>query len=130
MHLKLNAQILTLLIFGSGFLHAQEMNQAYPETVKDDTADTYFGTEVKDPYRWLEDDRSKETEDWVRRQNEVTENYLAQIPYREQIKERLTELWNYEKFSSPRKYGDYEYYRKNDLKESFHNLLQGFLHKV
>ena len=72
----------------------------YPETKKVDTVDTYFGVEVKDPYRWLEDDRSEETADWVKTQNKVTQEYLNQIPFRNQIKERLTEIWNYEKLSS------------------------------
>ena len=78
----------------------------YPETRKGNTVDTYFGTEVKDPYRWLEDDRSPETEAWVKAQNEVTFGYLEQIPFRETLKNRLTELWNYEKISAPWKEGD------------------------
>ena len=69
----------------------------YPETKKVDTVDTYFGTEVKDPYRWLEDDRSAETEAWVAAENKVTYKYLDQIPYREQLNQRLTQIWNYEK---------------------------------
>ncbi|WP_424492698.1 prolyl oligopeptidase family serine peptidase [Salinimicrobium sp. GXAS 041] len=86
----------------------------YPETKKVDTLTNYFGTEVKDPYRWLEDDRSEETEDWVKRQNEVTFGYLESIPFREELKNRLSELWNYEKISSPSKEGDYIYFYKND----------------
>ncbi|GAB3330601.1 prolyl oligopeptidase family serine peptidase [Marivirga atlantica] len=86
----------------------------YPETQKVDTVDTYFGTEVADPYRWLEDDRSAETEAWVEAQNEVTFGYLNQIPFRGKIKDRLTELWNYSKEGSPRKHGEYYYTYKND----------------
>ena len=86
----------------------------YPETNKVDTTDTYFGEVVADPYRWLEDDRSKETEAWVKAQNEVTFGYLDTIPYREELKERLTKLWNYEKISAPFKEGDYTYFYKND----------------
>ena len=86
----------------------------YPETQKVDTVDTYFGTEVADPYRWLEDDRSAETEAWVEAQNEVTFDYLNQIPFRGKIKDRLTELWNYSKEGSPRKHGEYYYTYKND----------------
>jgi prolyl oligopeptidase len=86
----------------------------YPETKKGDVIDTYFGTEVNDPYRWLEDDRSKETEAWVKTQNEVTFNYLNTIPYRNQIKERLEKLWNYERISAPFKEGDYTYFFKNN----------------
>lgn len=86
----------------------------YPETKKVDTVDNYFGNEVKDPYRWLEDDMSDETGDWVKRQNEVTFGYLDNIPFREELKERLTKLWNYEKVGSPFKEGDYTYFYKND----------------
>ncbi|WP_278358010.1 prolyl oligopeptidase family serine peptidase [Idiomarina abyssalis] len=87
---------------------------SYPETRKGDVVDTYFGTEVADPYRWLEDDRSEETENWVKAQNEVTFAHLESIPYRETIEKRLTELWNYEKISAPFEEGDYTYFYKND----------------
>lgn len=86
----------------------------YPITKKADSVDTYFGTEVKDPYRWLEDDRSPETEAWVKEQNQVTFGYLEQIPFREDLKNRLEKLWNYEKLGSPFKEGDYTYFYKND----------------
>ncbi|MFC0603493.1 prolyl oligopeptidase family serine peptidase [Winogradskyella pulchriflava] len=86
----------------------------YPETKKVDTVDTYFGEAVTDPYRWLEDDRSEETEAWVKSQNEATFGYLDNIPYRKELKERLTKLWNYEKIGSPFKEGDYTYFYKND----------------
>ncbi|QNJ97541.1 prolyl oligopeptidase family serine peptidase [Constantimarinum furrinae] len=86
----------------------------YHKTQKVDTIDTYFGTEVADPYRWLEDDRSKETMAWVKSQNEVTFGYLDNIPFREELKERLSSLWNYEKVSAPFKEGEYTYFYKND----------------
>ncbi len=86
----------------------------YPETRQGETVDTYFGTEVKDPYRWLEDDRSEETEAWVKEQNGVTFGYLDNIPFREDLKNRLEKLWNYEKLSTPFKEGDYTYFYKND----------------
>ena len=86
----------------------------YPETKKVDTVDTYFGTEVKDPYRWLEDDRSEETGEWVETQNKTTFGYLENIPFREDLKKRLSDLWNYEKVGSPFKEGDYTYFYKND----------------
>ncbi|MGM0391689.1 MAG: prolyl oligopeptidase family serine peptidase [Bacteroidota bacterium] len=86
----------------------------YPETKKVDTTTNYFGTEVADPYRWLEDDRSPETEDWVKAQNKVTYNYLDQIPYRKELNDRLTKLWNYEKLGAPFIEGDYTYFFKND----------------
>lgn len=86
----------------------------YPETKKVDTVDTYFGVQTPDPYRWLEEDRSEETGEWVKAQNELTFSYLDQIPFREDINKRLTELWNYEKISAPFIEGDYTYYYKND----------------
>ena len=86
----------------------------YPETKKVDTVDTYFETEVKDPYRWLEDDMSDETAEWVKSQNTATYGYLDNIPYRKELKERLEKLWNYEKVGSPFKEGDYTYFYKND----------------
>ncbi|WP_036150587.1 prolyl oligopeptidase family serine peptidase [Maribacter forsetii] len=86
----------------------------YPVTAKVDTVDTYFGTEIKDPYRWLEDDRSPETEAWVKEQNKTTFGYLEHIPFRNDLKNRLEKLWNYEKLGSPFKNGDYTYFYKND----------------
>lgn len=86
----------------------------YIETKKVDTVDTYFGEAIKDPYRWLEDDKSEETEAWVKAENEVTFGYLDKIPFREELKERLSSLWNYEKVGSPFKEGDYTYFYKND----------------
>ena len=86
----------------------------YPETAKKPVVETYFDTEVVDNYRWLEDDKSKETEDWVKTENEVTFDYLSKIPYRNQLKDRLSELWNYEKITAPFTEGDYTYYYKNN----------------
>ncbi len=86
----------------------------YPLTKKMDTVDTYFDNKVPDPYRWLEDDRSDETAQWVRQQNEVTFGYLEKIPFRNQLKKRLEQLWDYEKISAPFEEGNYIYYRKND----------------
>ena len=86
----------------------------YPATRQADTVDSYFDVKVADPYRWLEDDRSEETAAWVKTQNKVTFDYLAQISYREQIKQRLEALWNYEKVGTPSKEGDYNYFSKND----------------
>nr|WP_243618945.1 prolyl oligopeptidase family serine peptidase [Aliidiomarina sp. B3213] len=86
----------------------------YPETRQGDTIDTYFGRDVADPYRWLEDDRSAETEAWVVAQNDVTFAHLEAIPYREDIESRLTQMWNYEKVSAPFKEGDYTYFYRND----------------
>ncbi|MGA0012228.1 MAG: prolyl oligopeptidase family serine peptidase [Flavobacteriaceae bacterium] len=86
----------------------------YPETQKIPVVDTYFEQEVVDNYRWLEDDRSTETEDWVKRQNEATYAQLNSISYKEELKSRLEKLWNYEKISQPFKEGGYTYFYKND----------------
>lgn len=86
----------------------------YPETKKVDTVDQYFDTQVADPYRWLEDDRSEETGAWVAAQNKVTFDHLDEIPFRDKLKSRLTELWNYEKVSAPFKRGAYSYFYKNN----------------
>lgn len=85
----------------------------YPETKTVDTVDTYFGEQVKDPYRWLEDDRSAETEAWVKEENKVTFGYLDQIPFRGKLEKRLSEIWNYEKIGAPFNEGDYTYFYKN-----------------
>ncbi len=86
----------------------------YPQTKKQKVADNYFGVEVNDEYRWLEDDLSTETAEWVKSQNEVTFDYLNQIPFRKDLKTRMEKLWNYEKVSAPFKRGNFTYYYKND----------------
>lgn len=86
----------------------------YPETKKVEVVDDYFGTKIADPYRWLENDTTAETAAWVEAQNKVTQNYLSQIPFRDKLKNRLTEIWNYEKFSAPYRKGDFYFYSKND----------------
>jgi prolyl oligopeptidase len=86
----------------------------YPETKKSEQVDSYFDVKISDPYRWLEDDRSTETEAWVKAQNVVTYGYLEQIPYRNKLKTRMEQLWNYEKISAPFKEGDFTYYYKNN----------------
>ncbi|MBT8069768.1 MAG: prolyl oligopeptidase family serine peptidase [Gammaproteobacteria bacterium] len=93
-----------------------EREWAYPETAKIDQSDDYHGTTVEDPYRWLEDDvrESSEVADWVAAQNEVTFAYLETIPEREKIKERLTSLWDYEKFGVPFREGGKIFYFRND----------------
>lgn len=88
----------------------------YPVTEKQKVTDDYFGVKVEDPYRWLEDDRSPKTEAWVKEENRVTENYLKTIPQRDRIKQRLTELWNFNKQSAPFKKADHFFcYRNNGL---------------
>ncbi|ACU04662.1 prolyl oligopeptidase family serine peptidase [Pedobacter heparinus] len=91
----------------------QKTRMTYPETKETTIKDNYFGTEVADPYRWLEDDRSAETKQWVDAQNAVTRKFIDQISYRNQIKTRLTKLMNYEKYSQPFKEGAYTYFYKN-----------------
>ena len=86
----------------------------YPDTKKIDQIDNYFGTEVGDPYRWLEDLNSDETREWIKAQNNLTESFLSSIAFRDGLKKNLTDLWDYEKYSSPRKVGEYYLFFKND----------------
>ena len=105
--------LLTVLIFSCYQSHTKAIQ--YPDTRKDESVtDTYFGTEVADPYRWLEDDNSAETADWVKAQNKLTFSYLESIAQRDAIKERLTEIWDYEKISAPFKRGEKYYFYKNE----------------
>ena len=116
MHTKF---LIPILFVSAIFVSCQEGNQPnsknlkYPKTTKTRVIDTLFGTAVTDNYRWLEDDRSAETEDWVQAENKVTFGYLSKIPYREQLKDRLIQLWNYEKVGTPYKEGGYTYFSKN-----------------
>tara|TARA_B100001175_G_scaffold278817_1_gene255626 strand:- start:4801 stop:6912 length:2112 start_codon:yes stop_codon:yes gene_type:complete len=91
-----------------------EKSLIYPKTKKINVISNYFDSKIIDPYRWLEDDRSDETERWVKKQNEVTFKYLNKIPYKNKLKERLEKLWNYEKVSAPFEEGEYTYFYKND----------------
>lgn len=117
-HLLLTGSLLALLVgcktttSQNSTTNNEKMN--YPTTKKGDVVDNYFGTPVPDPYRWLEDDKSAETAQWVKTQNDFTFAYLSKIPYRNTIKERLEKLWNYEKIGAPFTEGDYTYYYKND----------------
>lgn len=114
---KIFLPLAVVLLFGCQQEQKQsgeQTNLMYPETARVVTVDNYFGTEVPDPYRWLEDDMSKETAEWVKAENEVTFGYLKNIPFREEIKDRLTQLFDYERVSAPFKEGDYEYFYKND----------------
>jgi prolyl oligopeptidase len=92
----------------------EQIQVKYPETRKQDSITNYFGTDINDPYAWLEDDNSEETKKWVVEENKVTEEYLSQIPFREKINARITGLVNYEKVSAPRKVGEYFFMYKND----------------
>ena len=92
----------------------EQKKLVYPETRKTDTVDTYFNTKIADPYRWLEDDKSPETSEWVKAENAVTFDYLSKIPFRDKIKERLTKIWNFEKRGVPFKKGKNYFFYKND----------------
>jgi prolyl oligopeptidase len=118
--MKLSRGLFLLPIMGtlSGCMHnlTVETSQAlvYPVTAKTNQVDDYHGTKVADPYRWLEDDNSEATKAWVEAQNKVTFDYLEQIPQRAAIKERLTQLWNYERFGVPFKEGGRYFITRND----------------
>ena len=86
----------------------------YPDTKKENIVDDYNGVKVEDPYRWLEDDNSEQTKAWVQEENKVTFDYLSKIPYRDKIKKRIEEMWNYPKYGAPFQKGDYYYFQKND----------------
>ncbi len=105
--------IVPLLLFAL-LVGCKQQKLNYPNTKKGNTEDDYFGMKVKDPYRWLEDDNAEDTKAWVKEENKVTDDYLAKIPFRSKIKERLTELWNYPKAGVPFKKGDYYFQYKND----------------
>ena len=117
---RLKKSIFVIAVLISPFFgiaqHTSPINKSmnYPITTKTDVFDTYFGTKINDPYRWLEDDRSAETKAWVEAENKVTQGYLSGIPFRGDIKKRLETLWNYEKFTAPFKEGLYTYFYKND----------------
>jgi len=111
--------ILSFSIAGIGFSSCNKPNEIasagqYPVAKKVDTVDTYFGVQVADPYRWMENDTAQETADWVKAENDVTFGFLDKIPYRDKIKKRLEALTNYEKLGSPFVEGDYIYFYKND----------------
>jgi prolyl oligopeptidase len=93
-------------------LPAQQLS--YPVTKKSDITDDYHGTKVSDPYRWLENDTSAETEAWVKTQNQVTFDYLRKIPYRDALRNRIRELINYPKYSTPFRVGNHYFFSKND----------------
>lgn len=104
--------VLLILVFWLSACNQPQIN--YPETPKEEVSDNYFGKEVEDPYRWLENDTSERTQKWVEAQNEVTFSYLAGIPFRDDIKNRLEEIWNYPKMGAPFHDGGYYFFFKND----------------
>lgn len=104
----------TIVIMNASAQQPGEFKGKYPETRKDNVVEKIHNRDVADPYRWLEDDRSEATAAWVKSQNAVTDKYMDAIPFRDKIAKRLTELWNYEKYSAPFKEGGYTYYFKNN----------------
>ncbi len=112
MMLKTSVVLLIFMCLTAGVFAQTKIE--YPQTRKVEQTDDYHGTKISDPYRWLEDDNSAETKAWVEAQNKVTFAYLNQIPERAKIKARLTELWNYERYSAPGEKGGKYFYSKND----------------
>ena len=111
-------KIILALMFGTIGLatNAKVPVPKYPETKKGNVVDNYFGTKVADPYRWLENDTSKETAAWVEAQRKVTNNYLSHLPYRDVIRKSITGLMDFEKYSAPRKKnGKYYFFRNSGL---------------
>ncbi|MBT7481248.1 MAG: S9 family peptidase, partial [Flavobacteriales bacterium] len=106
-------QFLISLVFILFFFHSSGQVE-YPITEKIIVTDVYFDIEVEDPYRWLEDDTSPQVKEWISKQNELTFSYLEQIPQRKILKNRLEELWNYEKIGTPFNEGNYTYFYKNN----------------
>jgi prolyl oligopeptidase len=113
---SLRAAWMGALFVGLSFLTSVAFAQSlhYPDTHKVDRVDIYHGTEVADPYRWLEDDRSEETAQWVKSENRVTFSYLDKIPYRAQVMRRLEQLFNYPRYTAPFRRGEYFFFFKND----------------
>jgi prolyl oligopeptidase len=107
---KLLLLLIVLTFVGNGY--SQRLN--YPVAKKVDHVDDYFGTNVEDPYRWMEDNSTEEIKDWIAKENEVTFSYLDRIPFREKIRARLNEVWNYPKYTAPNKAGEYYFFYKND----------------
>ena len=114
MNFKIFAVSAAGLLFANYTAQKMTPNLKYPETKKIDHFDDYFGTKVNDSYRWLEDDRAEDTKDWVNREVTFTKDYLAKIPFREEIRAQLKEIWNYEKIGAPFKEGNFTYFYKND----------------
>ena len=104
----------TLLVITFLFNLTSAQNLKYPQTRKTDEVDDYHGFKIADPYRWLEDSNSDETKAWVENENKITFDYLSGIPFRAIVKKRITDLWNYEKYSSPHKIGEHYVFSKND----------------
>jgi prolyl oligopeptidase len=112
----LSLVILALLVFLPACQQGgkSQAQLSYPVTKKVDQVDDYFGTKVPDPYRWLENENAQDVKDWIQAENKLTFAYLEKIPYREKIRQRITEIYNYPKYSTPFRAGDYYFFNKND----------------
>ncbi len=109
------AALAVLGMIAAGISCAKESRSVnYPVTKKVEQVDEYFGVKVPDPYRWLEDDNVADVKEWVKSQNATTFGYLAKIPFREKVRARLTGIYNYPRFSSPTRAGEYYFFSKND----------------
>ena len=104
--------VAVVLLLTAGVAVAEKY--AYPESKTGDVVDDYHGTNVADPYRWLEDPEADDTRAWVDKQNTLTRSYIDAFEGRSMIEERMTKLWNYPRYSVPRKHGDYYFFTKND----------------
>src|SRR5262249_45431106 len=120
--LKVSMRILIRLLMSSfaaavlcgNWLAAADTKMTYPPARRSDQADSYHGVRIEDPYRWLEDADSTETKAWVTAENDLTNTYLRQIPGRQGILRRLTELWNFERYSTFFRAGGRYFYLRND----------------
>jgi prolyl oligopeptidase len=118
MQIKLTKLILSggIFMLGISCTEKTETNITYPKAEKQNVTDTYFGVEVADPYRWLENDTAQAVADWVEAENKITQNYLENIPFRDKLKQRLTSIVNYEKIGTPfKKHGKYYFFKNNGL---------------
>jgi prolyl oligopeptidase len=106
--------VILIVVLALAAEHSTAQRLEYPHAKKVDQVDTYFGVKVPDPYRWLEDENSPATHEWVEAENKVTFAYLEKIPFRQQVKERLEKLYNYPKYSAPFKRGEYFFFSKNE----------------
>ena len=109
---KLKYLLIATAFVSSLSINAQTVN--YPVTKKTDVVNDYHGVKIADPYRWLEDDNSAETKEWVKAENKVTRQYLDAIPFRNKIRERLEKIWNFPKYGTPHQEGKYIIFSKND----------------
>jgi len=106
--------VILIAILPSCQRSAEETPLTYPITKKVDQVDDYFGTQVADLYRWLEDDTAEDVKEWVKEQNKVTFAYLEKIPFREKLRQRIADLYNYSRSSAPFREGEYYFFYKND----------------